>query len=143
MLNTKTTIPKKPKPGSLSSCHPVDVDMDRTVFLLKNVPYRFRPPRLRMVCRSRVFFVLFCLALVVFPCASEKVKRQKTLLGGQRHGVEDITHNDGTQGGQEQELTKSNNDDEQGAEERTNGNDQLRRRSELTNTYSNALLEHC
>lgn len=134
-VNTKTTIPKKPKPGSLSSCHPVyvDVDMELTVFLLKNVAYRFRHPRLRMMCRSRVFFILFFIALVVFPCAPEGVKTQKTFLVRQRRGGEDIAHNDGTQGGQQQDLTKSDNVDEQGAEEHP-----LSGRSMLTTSYSNS-----
>lgn len=112
--------------------------MELTVFLLKNVAYRFRPPHLSMMFRSRAFFLLFFLAFVIFPCAPEGVKRQKTLLVRQRHGGEDITHNDGTQGGQQQDLTKSDDVDEQGAEEITNGNDPLSGRSELSNTYSNA-----
>lgn len=114
--------------------------MELTVLLLQNVAYRFRPSCLRMMYRRRVFLLLFFLALIVFPCAPEGVKRQKSLLVRQRYGGEDISHNDGTQGGQQQDLTKSDNVDQQGAEEQTNGNDPLSGRSELTNTYSNAPL---
>lgn len=112
--------------------------MELALFFLKNVAHRFRPRRLRMVFRSRVFCLCFFLALVVFPCAPEAVKRQKTLLLPQGRGGEDITPHDDNQGGQHQDLTKSDNVGEQGAEENTNGNDPLSGRSELTNTYSNA-----
>lgn len=110
--------------------------MELTVFLLKNVAHRSSPPCLRMVFRSRVFCLFFFLALVVFPCAPETVKRQNALLLPHGDGGEDITLNDGTQGGQQQDLTKSDNVDEQGADEKTNGNDPLSGRSEHTNTYS-------
>lgn len=92
-----------------------------------------------MMYRSRVFFPLFFLALVLFPCVAEAVKRQNALLVRQRHGGEDIIHNDDTQGEQQQDLTKSDNMDEQDAEEKANGNDSLSGRSELTNTYSSGL----
>lgn len=93
-----------------------------------------------MTYRSRVFFLLLFLALVGFPCAAEGAKRQKALLVRQRHGGEDLTPNDGTQGGQQQDLTKSDHVDEQGAEEKANGNDPLSGRSELTTTYSSGPL---
>lgn len=102
--------------------------MEFTVFLLKNVANRFRLPCLRIMCRSRVFFLLFFLALVVYPCAPEGVNSQKTVLVRQRHGGEDITHNDG-QDGQQQDLTKSDNVHDQDEEEKTNGNVPLSDRS--------------
>lgn len=106
------------------------------MFLLKNVAYRFRLSRLRMTCSSRAFLLLFLLALVVFPCAPERVKRQKAVVVRQRDGGEDIIHNGDTQVGQQQGLTKSNNGDGLGLEEETKGNEPLSGRSELTNTYS-------
>lgn len=109
------------------------------MFLLKNVAYKFRPSRLRMSCSSRAFLLLFLSALVVFPCAPERVKRQKEVVNRQRDGGEAITYNVDTQGGQQQGLTKSNNDGFV-TEEETKGNEPLSSRSELTNTYSIAPL---
>lgn len=114
-----------------------DEYVEPRMFLLKNVAYRFRSSRLRMTCSSRAFLLLFLLALVVFPCAPERVKRQKAVVVRQRDGGEDIIHNDHTQGGQQQGLTKSNG---HGSEEETKENEPLSGRSELTNTYSIAPL---
>lgn len=110
------------------------------MFLLKNIAYRFRSSRLRMSCSRRAFLLLFLLALVVFPCAPERVKRQKAVVVRQRDGGEDIAHNVDTQGGHQQGLTKSNNGDGLDSEEETKGNEPLSGRSELTLTYSIAPL---
>lgn len=101
------------------------------MILLKNVAYGFRPSRLRMTGSSRAFLLLFVLAVVVFPCAPERVKRQKALVVRQRDGGEDLTHHDDNQGGQEQALTKSGDGDGLGSEEEAKGNEPLSGRSEL------------
>lgn len=85
-----------------------------------------------MTCSSRAFLQVFFLALVVFPCAPERVKRQKAVVVRQRNGGEDITHNVVTQGGQQQGLTKSNNGNGLGSVGETKGNEPLSGRSEFT-----------
>ncbi|XP_003963383.1 sodium/hydrogen exchanger 8 [Takifugu rubripes] len=111
------------------------------MFLLKNVAYKFRPSCLRMSCSSRAFLLLFLLALVVFPCAPERVKRQKEVVVRQRDDGEAITYNVDTQGGQQQGLTKSNNGDGLVTEEETKGNEPLSSsKSNDTETYNNETL---
>lgn len=110
------------------------------MFLLKNVAYGFRTSRLRMTCSNCAFFLLFLLALDVFPCAPELNKRPKPSVVRQRNGGEDITHTDASQDGQPQGLTTSDNVDGLGSEEETKGHEPLSGRSDLTNTYSNAPL---